>query len=72
MISVRNVGYVRHAGDLVKKIFQDNSIAGGHRTMAKVVIPLKDFKEAFNVVTNSTIGDTIVELFKGVIREKVS
>jgi nanoRNase/pAp phosphatase (c-di-AMP/oligoRNAs hydrolase) len=72
VISVRNVGYVRHAGELVKKIFHDNSIAGGHRTMAKVVIPLKDFKEAFHVVKNSDIEDTIVELFKDVIREKVS
>ena len=39
-ISVRNVGYVKSAGDVVRAAFGDVGSAGGHRTMAKAVIPL--------------------------------
>jgi nanoRNase/pAp phosphatase (c-di-AMP/oligoRNAs hydrolase) len=72
VISVRNVGYVKNAGEVVKKIFQDGSIAGGHRTMAKVVIPLEDFKKAFGIAENKEIGDKIVKLFRNVLKEKIS
>src|SRR5499425_1592740 len=39
-ISVRNVGYVRSAGEVTRAAFADLGSAGGHRTMAKAVIPL--------------------------------
>jgi hypothetical protein len=39
-ISVRNVGYVRSAGEVTRAAFGDLGSAGGHRTMAKAVIPL--------------------------------
>jgi nanoRNase/pAp phosphatase (c-di-AMP/oligoRNAs hydrolase) len=42
-ISVRNVGYVKSAGDVVRAAFGDAGSAGGHRTMAKAVLPLGDF-----------------------------
>jgi nanoRNase/pAp phosphatase (c-di-AMP/oligoRNAs hydrolase) len=42
-ISVRNVGYVRAAGDVVKEAFGELGSAGGHRTAAKAVIPLADW-----------------------------
>jgi nanoRNase/pAp phosphatase (c-di-AMP/oligoRNAs hydrolase) len=38
-ISVRNVGYVRAAGDVVQAAFGDLGSAGGHRSAAKAVIP---------------------------------
>ncbi len=38
-ISVRNVGYVRSAGEVTRAAFGDLGSAGGHRTMAKAVIP---------------------------------
>ncbi|HET7874817.1 MAG TPA: bifunctional oligoribonuclease/PAP phosphatase NrnA [Methylomirabilota bacterium] len=41
-ISVRNVGYVRSAGEVTRAAFGDLGSAGGHRTMAKAVIPLRD------------------------------
>ncbi|MEE8381633.1 MAG: DHH family phosphoesterase [Thermodesulfobacteriota bacterium] len=72
VISIRNVGYVKNAGEMVKKIFQDGSIAGGHRTMAKVVMPLKDFKKAFGIIRNKEIGDKIVMLFRKALKEKDS
>jgi len=42
-ISVRNVGYVKSAGDVTRSAFADLGSAGGHRTMAKAVLPLKEF-----------------------------
>ena len=39
-ISIRNVGYVRSAGEVARAAFGDLGSAGGHRTMAKAVIPL--------------------------------
>ena len=38
-ISVRNVGYVRSAGEVTRAAFGDLGSAGGHRTMAKAVHP---------------------------------
>jgi len=38
-ISVRNVGYVRAAGEVVQAAFGDLGSAGGHRSAAKAVIP---------------------------------
>jgi len=42
-ISVRNVGHVKSAGDVTRAAFGDQGSAGGHRTMAKAVLPLKEF-----------------------------
>jgi nanoRNase/pAp phosphatase (c-di-AMP/oligoRNAs hydrolase) len=43
-ISVRNVGYVKSAGEMVRLAFGDLGPAGGHRAMAKAVIRLKDWR----------------------------
>jgi nanoRNase/pAp phosphatase (c-di-AMP/oligoRNAs hydrolase) len=43
-ISVRNVGYVRAAGDVVRQAFGDLGSAGGHRSMAKAVIRLREWR----------------------------
>ncbi|MCI0546547.1 MAG: DHH family phosphoesterase [Candidatus Rokubacteria bacterium] len=40
-ISVRNVGWVKSAGDVTRAAFGDLGSAGGHRTMAKAVIPVR-------------------------------
>jgi len=42
-ISVRNVGYVKAAGEVVAEAFGHLGSAGGHRTAAKAVIPLEDW-----------------------------
>jgi nanoRNase/pAp phosphatase (c-di-AMP/oligoRNAs hydrolase) len=39
-VSVRNVGYVKSAGEVVRVAFGDLGPAGGHRTMARAVVPL--------------------------------
>jgi len=40
IISVRNVGFVQKAGTAVKAAFAEFGSAGGHRSMAKAVLPL--------------------------------
>ena len=40
VMSVRNLGYSRNAGDFVRRYFVDIGSAGGHRAMAKAVVPL--------------------------------
>lgn len=67
VISIRNVGYVKSAAQIVKDVFADSSVAGGHRTMAKAVIPLNVFKKLFHITNNSDIEDKIVDVFLKVI-----
>lgn len=45
--SVRNAGYQKGAGDVVKRVFGDLGSAGGHRSMAKAVIPLERWEAEF-------------------------
>src|SRR4029453_515598 len=45
-VSIRNVGYVRSAGEVARDAFGDLGSAGGHRTMAKAVIPLARLGDA--------------------------
>lgn len=40
IISIRNVGFVQKAGGVVKTAFSGLGSAGGHRSMAKALIPL--------------------------------
>jgi nanoRNase/pAp phosphatase (c-di-AMP/oligoRNAs hydrolase) len=70
VISMRNVGYVKSAAEIMKKIFTDTRVAGGHRTMAKASIPIKDFKKLFQVTGNKDIGDTIIELILKAMKEE--
>jgi nanoRNase/pAp phosphatase (c-di-AMP/oligoRNAs hydrolase) len=47
IMSVRNLGYSRNAGEFVRKYFADIGSAGGHRAMAKAVVPLRAFREKY-------------------------
>jgi nanoRNase/pAp phosphatase (c-di-AMP/oligoRNAs hydrolase) len=47
VMSVRNLGYSRNAGEFVRKYFADIGSAGGHRAMAKAVVPLGAFLDKF-------------------------
>jgi nanoRNase/pAp phosphatase (c-di-AMP/oligoRNAs hydrolase) len=44
IVSVRNLGYSRNAGEFVKRWFADIGSAGGHRAMAKAVVPIDRFR----------------------------
>jgi nanoRNase/pAp phosphatase (c-di-AMP/oligoRNAs hydrolase) len=49
IISVRNVGYVRAAGRVLKDAFCDIGAAGGHGSMAKAIIPLTAISEKWEI-----------------------
>src|SRR6266576_5977938 len=62
VISVRNVGYVKSAGEIMKKLYDDIGSAGGHRAMANAVIPLDRFKERYGEVSEKVIRQAILPL----------
>ena len=62
VISVRNLGYVKSAGEIMKRLYDDIGSAGGHRAMAKAVIPLDRFKERFGEVSEKVIRDAMLPL----------
>jgi nanoRNase/pAp phosphatase (c-di-AMP/oligoRNAs hydrolase) len=59
IISVRNLGYSRNAGEFVRHYFAEIGSAGGHRAMAKAVVPLKAFTGKFGEMSP---GETSVRL----------
>ena len=69
IISVRNAGYVKSAGEVVKKLFPDPETAGGHRTMAKVNISWVDFKKLFQIRSAAAVADSIIGAFLKSIEE---
>ena len=62
VISVRNVGYVKSAGEIMKKLYDDIGSAGGHRAMAKAVVPLDRFKERFGEVSEKVIREAMLPM----------
>ena len=62
VISVRNLGYSRNAGEFVRKFFADIGSAGGHRAMAKAVVPLAAFHEKFGRLSGAELSEKILEL----------
>jgi nanoRNase/pAp phosphatase (c-di-AMP/oligoRNAs hydrolase) len=62
VVSVRNLGYSRNAGDFVRRWFNDIGSAGGHRTAAKAVVPLEAFQRKFSTYEGSRINQRMLEL----------
>jgi len=62
-ISVRNVGYLRSAGEVVRAAFGDLGGAGGHRAMAKAVIRLKEWRADVGEASADAIQHGIMERF---------
>jgi nanoRNase/pAp phosphatase (c-di-AMP/oligoRNAs hydrolase) len=56
IISVRNLGYSKNAGEFVRRFFAELGSAGGHRAMAKAVVPMAAFRAKFGDLS----GDEIV------------
>jgi nanoRNase/pAp phosphatase (c-di-AMP/oligoRNAs hydrolase) len=62
VMSVRNLGYSRNAGEFVRKYFNALGSAGGHRAMAKAVVPLRAFRTKFGNLQNHEMTETILGL----------
>ena len=72
VVSVRNLGYSKNAGEFVKKWFADVGSAGGHRAMAKAVVPLEAFRRKFGEIEAGKINDTIRDLARQFLHEPLS
>src|SRR5689334_8577612 len=62
VMSVRNLGYSKNAGEFVRKYFSDLGSAGGHRSMAKAVVPLRGFRDKFGNVQADEFTDKVLGL----------
>jgi nanoRNase/pAp phosphatase (c-di-AMP/oligoRNAs hydrolase) len=69
IVSVRNLGYSRNAGEFVKRWFGDIGSAGGHRAMAKAVVPIERFREKFGDQAGPAITARIAEMAEQFLRE---
>ncbi len=70
VFSVRNVGYVRAAGDVVRAVVEGLGVGGGHRTMAKGIIPLVAFRKVYGRADRNTIRKALHEAFVKAIRRE--
>src|SRR5438105_1397583 len=55
-ISVRNLGYTKNAGEFVRRYFAEIGNAGGHRAMAKAVVPMAAFRKRFGELTDEALS----------------
>jgi nanoRNase/pAp phosphatase (c-di-AMP/oligoRNAs hydrolase) len=72
IISVRNLGYSKNAGEFARRYFSDIGSAGGHRAMAKAVIPMRAFREKFGDLQAADIVPRLRELVAQFLHEAPS
>lgn len=70
VFSVRNVGYVRAAGDVVRAVVEGLGVGGGHRTMAKGIIPLRAFRKTYGDARRERIRSALHDAFLRAIRRE--
>ena len=64
VIAVRNHGVGHsHSGEIVKRLFNEIGSAGGHRNMAKAVIPLSAWRRREGTTRDKAIEPRLRELF---------
>jgi nanoRNase/pAp phosphatase (c-di-AMP/oligoRNAs hydrolase) len=69
VVSVRNLGYSKNAGEFARRYFADIGSAGGHRAMAKAVVPLRAVREKFGQLPLDEIGPKLQELMAQFLHE---
>ncbi len=70
VFSVRNVGYVRAAGDVVRAVVEGLGVGGGHRSMAKGIIPVKAFREVYGSADKKRVREALHAAFLKAIRRE--
>ena len=69
IVSVRNLGYSRNAGEFVKRWFADIGSAGGHRAMAKAVVPIDKFRQKFGDLEGRAMTTKIADMAEQFLKE---
>jgi nanoRNase/pAp phosphatase (c-di-AMP/oligoRNAs hydrolase) len=69
IVSVRNLGYSRNAGEFVKRWFAEIGSAGGHRAMAKAVVPLERFRAKYGDLDGARLTERLAEMAEQFLHE---
>jgi nanoRNase/pAp phosphatase (c-di-AMP/oligoRNAs hydrolase) len=69
VMSIRNLGYQRNAGEFSRKWFADIGSAGGHRAMAKAVVPIAAFRAKFGALEGRDFSEQLLDLAVQFLRE---
>jgi nanoRNase/pAp phosphatase (c-di-AMP/oligoRNAs hydrolase) len=69
ILSIRNLGYTKNAGEFARRFFADIGSAGGHRAMAKAVVPLRAFHEKFGGLDPDELTPRLHELVSQFLRD---
>src|ERR1700720_2825420 len=69
VVSVRNLGYTKNAGEFARRYFADIGSAGGHRSMAKALVPMLAFQEKFGDSEPEDIVPRLHELVAQFLRD---
>ncbi|MFN8064197.1 MAG: DHH family phosphoesterase [Vicinamibacterales bacterium] len=69
VVSVRNLGYSKNAGEFARRFFGDIGSAGGHRAMAKAVVSMRAFRDKFAIDGTPEIGPKLHELIAQFLHE---
>tara|TARA_Y100000294_G_scaffold149875_1_gene146920 strand:- start:2534 stop:3967 length:1434 start_codon:yes stop_codon:yes gene_type:complete len=70
VVSVRNLGYSRNAGEFVRKNFADIGSAGGHRSMAKAVVPIARFQEKFGDLGDAEMSQQLQAMIEAFLKDQ--
>lgn len=62
VISIRNLGYTKNAGEFARRFFADIGSAGGHRAMAKAVVPMHAFRAKYSVADSGEVSGRLQEM----------
>ncbi len=68
-LSIRNLGYTRNAGEFARRCFADIGSAGGHRAMAKAVVPIGKFRDKYQITDTDQIMPRLQELVAQFLHE---
>jgi nanoRNase/pAp phosphatase (c-di-AMP/oligoRNAs hydrolase)/copper chaperone CopZ len=69
IVSVRNLGYSKNAGEFARRFFAGIGSAGGHRAMAKAVVPMRAFRDKFGDLRPEDIAPKLHELMAQFLHE---
>jgi nanoRNase/pAp phosphatase (c-di-AMP/oligoRNAs hydrolase) len=72
VVSVRNLGYTKNAGEFVRRFFADIGSAGGHRAMAKAVVPMPAFRAKYGDLEGAAIGEQLTALVRDFLQHEQS
>ena len=70
IISVRNVGYKKSAGRVVRDLFGEVGSAGGHRSAAKAVISLSKVRKIMGKGSQEHIKKWVTKRFGRAVMEE--